>query len=78
VIVPPWNGDWATPGDYRLPIRADIVAGDTVPNPALVQAIKLLIGHWFANREAATELRIEGVPLAFHALIGPHRRVMVT
>lgn len=78
LILPPWNGDFPTTGDYRLPIRADIVAGDDAPNPALVQAIKLLIGHWFANREAASEMRIEGVPLAFHALTEPHRRVMVT
>lgn len=40
-------------------------------------AIKLLVAHWYQNREAASETRIEDAPLAFNALIGALRWVVV-
>lgn len=42
---------------------------------AVKMAIKLLVGHWFENREAASEAKIEDAPLAFNALIAPLRWV---
>lgn len=45
--------------------------------PAVKMAIKLLVGHWYENREAASEVRIEDAPLAFGALIAPLRWVGV-
>lgn len=41
------------------------------------QAIKLLVGHWYENREAVAEEDMTQVPLAFTALAGVARRVMV-
>lgn len=78
VILPPWNGDWPTAGDYRYPIRADVVAGDALPNQAIRGAMLMLIGHWFQNREAAGEVSMTNAPLSFHALIEPLRRIMAT
>lgn len=41
------------------------------------QAIKMLVAHWYENREAVAEGNMNNVPLAFHALAGVARRVMV-
>jgi uncharacterized phiE125 gp8 family phage protein len=44
--------------------------------PRVAVAIKLLVGHWFENREAvAVGATVADVPLAFAALIAPLRRV---
>ena len=40
---------------------------------AVEQAIKILVGHWYENREAVSGLGLSSVPLAFDALIGPIR-----
>lgn len=40
-----------------------------VPKPA-VHAIKLLVGHWFANREAVGNVG-QNVPMGVHALLEP-------
>jgi hypothetical protein len=45
--------------------------------PTVQMAIKLLVGHWYQNREAASDTRIEDAPLAFNALIAPLRWVGV-
>ena len=41
------------------------------------QAIKMLVAHWYENREAVAEGNMNNVPLAFYALAGVARRVMV-
>jgi uncharacterized phiE125 gp8 family phage protein len=40
-----------------------------VPKPA-VHAIKMLVGHWYANREAIGSAG-QNVPLGVHALLEP-------
>lgn len=44
--------------------------------PAVQVAIKLLVGHWYANREAVGP-SMEALPLAFDWMISPLRRVRV-
>jgi hypothetical protein len=41
----------------------------SVPKPA-VHAIKMLVGHWYANREAIGSVG-QNVPLGVHALLEP-------
>jgi uncharacterized phiE125 gp8 family phage protein len=48
-------------------------AVDDVP-AALRQAIMLLIGHWYTNREAVGLNTLSALPLGFDALIAPFRR----
>lgn len=48
------------------------VAGTGTP-PAVKQAILLLVGHWYANREAVTAGALSNAPLAVAALLTPHR-----
>lgn len=44
--------------------------------PAVQIAVKLLVGHWYASREAAGDA-LAAVPLAFDAIVSPLRRVRV-
>lgn len=61
-------------GPARVQITAELPADllDVVK-----QAIKMLVAHWYENREAVAEGNMNNVPLAFHALAGVARRVMV-
>lgn len=75
------------PGDYVLnggfvtadawpdgsAIKVRYVAGTGTPDTIKVVA-KLLVGHWYENREAVGE-RMESLPLAVDMLIAPLRRV---
>jgi len=45
--------------------------------PAVQMAVKLLVGHWYENREAATETALSAAPMAVQALIAPLRLVTV-
>lgn len=46
--------------------------------PAIIHAAKLLIGHWFANREAVNVGNITSeLPMAVNALLAPYRAVGV-
>lgn len=47
-------------------------SGDKVPMP-IRQAMLLLIGHWYRNRESVTGDVVNELPQAFDALIGPYR-----
>jgi uncharacterized phiE125 gp8 family phage protein len=53
--------------------------GDTSAGvPAgIIHAAKLLVGHWFHNREAASEASMSEVPLAVSALLAPYRTIGV-
>lgn len=48
-------------------------AEGSVPMP-IVQAIKLAVGHWYANRESvAIGVSVAELPMAFEALLAPFR-----
>lgn len=50
---------------------------DKIPD-AVKQAIKLMVGHFYENREAVTaDVRPEKVPMATDALLWPHRVIGV-
>lgn len=61
-------------------VTIDIVAGygasaDAVP-AAIRHAIKLLVGHWYENREAVVlGTTVADLPFAVNALIAPYRRI---
>lgn len=67
--------------DMIAPVSITLTAGfgdaDDVP-AALKQAILLLAGHWYENREAVNIGNITTeLPMAVNALIAPYRRVNV-
>lgn len=73
--VLPVNG-WPTIADTALAVRVTFTAGyETIPQ-AIKQAMLLLIGHWYENREASVVgLMASPLPMAVDALLGPFRRV---
>lgn len=61
--------------------RGELDSGSYVPAVpmALRQAILLLVGHWFAHREAVNVMstgQIKEIPLAFDALVKPYKTVV--
>lgn len=65
----------------RPAVHAEYVAGyadaDDVPAP-LKAAMLLMIGHWYANREAVSigsGIQTQVVPMAADMLIAPYRRI---
>jgi uncharacterized phiE125 gp8 family phage protein len=82
-ISPPINGSWPSVGSSSEAVRIVYVAGypDTGDDPpastvpqAIKQAVLLLIGHWYRNRETvvvgetATDM-----PMAVEALLSTYR-----
>lgn len=55
-------------------VDESVAAQSTVPAP-IKAAILLLVGHWYANREAVTDGAAAPLPMAVDALIAPYRRV---
>lgn len=69
--------DLAETRAVRVTFTAGYGAAAAVP-AAIKQALLLLVGHWFMNREAVNIGNItSAVPFAVDALLGPYRRVGV-
>lgn len=64
---------WPTVYTRREAVQVRYVAGYTaVPTP-IVQAIKLLVGHWYQNRESvAVGVSTQELPMAVKALLAPY------
>lgn len=58
-------------------IEAIGVAIDSPPQPAVVHAAKMLISHWYSNRDAAGEKPSHAVAFGVDALLAPHREVFL-
>lgn len=46
-----------------------------VDNASINQAILLIVGHWYAHREAVSESSMIEVPMGAKALLQPYRRM---
>ena len=76
-LVPVHGVVWPQVSASDPEIIVDFVAGFG-PAPAdvpgdLVQAVRLLVAHWFLNREAATPGAQMPLPFGVEALVAPHR-----
>ena len=76
-VVLPYGINWPTFISYPIrPIRVRYVAGyTTLPEP-LKQAMLLLIGNWYENREDAVDVvggKIDTVPFGAKALMAMYR-----
>lgn len=75
-IVPADGFAWPATLAAINSVRVRFVAGRGTPDDAR-QAILLLVGHWYANREAATDAQRHEIPLGVNALLNLHRRLFV-
>lgn len=70
---------WPSTRSRRDAVSVTYVAGvaDTAVPAPIKQAILLMVGHWYANREAVSEGSMAEVPMAVDALLRPYRAVGV-
>lgn len=74
-IYPPETG-WPSVGDYTG-VTVTYQAGYSTAPADLISAQLLLVGHWFLNREAATERPAMENDLAVEALCRAYRDMVV-
>jgi len=68
---------WPTSyGPATVSVEAGYATADDVPQ-SMKQAILLLVGHWYANREAVSDKAMTEVPFAVEALCQPYRMVLI-
>jgi len=72
-VVP--SSDWPTPMDTINAVRVRFVVGTTPPADVRA-AVLLMVGHWYANREAAGPA-MQAIPIGAEALLDLHRRMFV-
>ncbi|MES0444979.1 MAG: head-tail connector protein [Desulfobacterales bacterium] len=76
IIYEAYNQNWSTPRDVEKAVIVTFVAGygaaDDVPDP-IKQAIKLLVGHYYENREQTSPLTMKEIPMGIKMLLAPYR-----
>ncbi len=77
-VVKPKSGKaWPSAQSRDDAIRVEFTAGygdaaTDVPEP-IRQALLMLVGHWYENREAVGEARLQEAPLGFNELLSAYR-----
>lgn len=75
VITPYFGTCWpvtaVVPGAVQITYTAGYGAAGTAVPGAITQAMLLMIGHWYKNREAVSEEQFS-VPMAVDALLAPY------
>jgi uncharacterized phiE125 gp8 family phage protein len=70
-----YGASWPAVRDEPDVVRVRAVYGYTAVPLPIRQAIVLLAGHLFENREATTEARITEIPFGVSALLEPYMRI---
>lgn len=73
------RAEFASGASVAGPVSVSYEAGSPVADvpAALKVAILLMVGNWYANREASTEAAMTELPIGVNALIAPYRRLGV-
>lgn len=72
-IMPALGEDWPAANGEPESVRIEFTAGYGSLPASIKHAALLLIGHWYENREAATEAKLNDIPFAVDALLMPYR-----
>lgn len=70
--IMPKSGMWPTSTPIRVRYTAGYAPGAAEATP-IQQAILLMVGHWYRNREAVVEGQMSAMPMAVDALLAPLR-----
>lgn len=62
--------DWPSTYDRPDAITIQYTAGHATTPKKAEQAIRLIVGHWYENREDASELNLKDIPRSASSLIG--------
>lgn len=65
----------STDGDALAPIRVTATCGYATTPEALVHAVRLLVAHYFENRQAAEVGNIKEIPLGIKSLLNTYRSI---
>lgn len=87
-ITPAYNGSWPIAREQINAVTVTYVAGYAVGSgsptdyaanvpQALKAAIKLLVGHWYENREAVGAVNLKPLPMAVDSLIWNYRNLQL-
>jgi uncharacterized phiE125 gp8 family phage protein len=69
---------WPAADDTMNAVVVQFVCGADEADEDVKQALKLIVGHWYANRESVViGMTAAEVPMAAHMLLGLHRRMFV-
>lgn len=72
-----FGSSWPTSyGPATVTVEAGYATADDVPQ-SMKQAILLLVGSWYSQREAVSDKAMAEVPLAVEALCQPYRMVLI-
>lgn len=72
-ILPAAGSAWPETDGEPDSVRIEFTAGYATLPASIKHAALLLIGHWYENREAATEAKLSAMPMAVEALLMPYR-----
>jgi len=82
IITPPYGKSWPSTRDWidasgNYPVEVRFIAGYGTAGTSVPenfrQAMLLLIGHWYENREEVSEAALAQIPLAAEALLAQDR-----
>ncbi|MDX0555546.1 phage gp6-like head-tail connector protein [Sinorhizobium medicae] len=72
-ILPAKNTDWPVTDGEPGSVRITFESGYSDVPKSIKHAALLMIGHWYENREAASQAKISDLPMAVDALLYPYR-----
>lgn len=67
---------WLDRTIYDTAVPSDNPDG-LLDNASIDQACLLLVGHWYKNREASSEVQMAEVPMGVYHLLQPYRKMGV-
>ena len=74
LVQPKVDKDWPSPGVQRADaMKITFTAGYTTLPPALREAVLLMIGHRYRNRESVSADALAEVPMALRDLVALHK-----
>lgn len=71
--VVPVDGVWPETKSVINAVKIRFVSGYATVPPSIKHALLLLVGHWYENREAASEVKLTEIPMAVDSLLIPYR-----
>lgn len=77
IIIPAYNLSWPVSRSIPSAVEVTFVAGASSAPDDLKQAVLLLVGHWYQNREAITNGIVSEIPIGVQSILDRYRSGMV-